>query len=113
MGDKAGVLSLVIKDKGVLYTAYMSFLKEGGLFIPTRRSFEMGESVNMLLTLMDESDSFMVDGTVVWITPQGAQGNRAAGVGIQFTGDSGKMARDKIENYLAGALKSDKPTHTL
>src|SRR5690349_10855134 len=110
---KIGVLSLSIKDKGVLYTAYMSFLKEGGLFIPTKRNFTMGESVAMLLTLMDEQESFTVNGSVVWITPPGAQGNRAAGVGIQFTGEEGKIVRNKIENYLAGTLKSDKPTHTL
>lgn len=110
---KVGILSLSIKDKGVLYTAYMSFLKEGGLFIPTKRSFSIGESVSMLLTLMDEQESFTVNGTVVWITPEGAQGNRAMGIGIQFTGEEGKVVRNKIENYLAGTLKSEKPTHTL
>lgn len=110
---KVGVLSLSIKDKGVLYTAYMSFLKEGGLFIPTKRTFLMGESVSMLLTLMDEQETFTVSGTVVWMTPQGAQGNRAAGIGVQFSGDEGKQVRNKIETYLAGTLKSEKPTHTL
>lgn len=110
---KVGVLSLSIKDKGVLYTAYMSFLKEGGLFIPTKRTFSMGESVSMLLTLMDEQETFTVNGTVVWVTPQGAQGNRAAGIGVQFSGDEAKQVRNKIETYLAGTLKSEKPTHTL
>lgn len=109
----ANILSLSIKDKGVLYTAYMSFLKEGGLFIPTKRAFAMGEHVSMLLTLMDEQESFTVNCTVVWITPQSSQGNRAQGVGVQFTGEEGKLIRNKIETYLAGTLKSEKPTHTL
>jgi type IV pilus assembly protein PilZ len=109
----AGILSLSIKDKAVLYTAYMSFLKEGGLFIPTKRTFSMGEPVCMLLTLMDEQESFTVNCTVVWITPESAQGNRAQGVGLQFMGEEGKQIRNKIETYLAGTLKSDKPTHTL
>lgn len=107
------MLSLSIKDKNVLYTAYMAFLKEGGLFIPTKRTFSMDEEVSMLLTLMDEQESFTVNCKVVWITPQGAQGNRAQGVGVQFTGEAGKQVRNKIETYLAGMLKSDKPTHTL
>lgn len=110
---KPGVLTLTIKDKAVLYTSYMSFLKEGGLFIPTNRPFPMGEEVSMLLNLMDETEKLPVSGTIVWITPKGAQGNRAPGIGVQFKGDEGKLVRNKIETYLAGALKSDKPTHSL
>ncbi|NBA94192.1 hypothetical protein [Pseudomonas sp. R5(2019)] len=36
----------------------------------------------------------------------------AAGVGVQFN-EGDNTARDKIETYLAGALKSDRPTHTM
>jgi type IV pilus assembly protein PilZ len=32
---KQGILSLTIKDRTVLYAAYMPFLRNGGLFIPT------------------------------------------------------------------------------
>lgn len=110
---KKGILTLTIKDKAVLYTSYMPFLKEGGLFIPTSRAFSMGEEVSMLLNLMDEAEKLPVSGTVVWITPKGAQGNRAPGIGVQFKGDEGKIVRGKIETYLAGALKSDKPTHSM
>lgn len=108
-----GVLTLTIKDKAVLYASYMSFLKEGGLFIPTARPFNMGEEISMVLHLIDETEKFPVTGTVVWITPKGAQGNRAPGIGVQFKGEEGKLVRNKIETYLAGALKSDKPTHSM
>jgi type IV pilus assembly protein PilZ len=110
---KPGVLTLTIKDKTVLYTSYMSFLKEGGLFIPTSRSFPMGEELSMLLNLMEEAEKLPVTGTVVWVTPKGAQGNRAPGIGVQFKGDEGKLVRNKIETYLAGTLKADKPTHSM
>ena len=53
-----------------------------------------------------------VAGKVTWITPKGAQGNRAAGVGVQFN-DGDNTARSRIETHLAGALKSDRPTHTM
>ena len=33
-GPRNGILSLTIKDKAVLYAAYMPFVKHGGLFIP-------------------------------------------------------------------------------
>lgn len=112
LGARGGILSLTIKDKSVLYAAYMPFLKEGGLFIPTSKTYQLGDEVFMLLKLMDEPEKIPVAGKVVWITPKGAQGNKVGGVGVQFTGDDAQ-ARDKIEKFLAGSLKSDRPTHTM
>ena len=112
LGPRNGILSLTIKDKSVLYAAYMPFIKNGGLFIPTNKSYKLGDEVFMLLNLMDEPEKIPVACKVVWITPKGAQGNRAAGVGVQFN-DGDNTARNKIETYLAGALKSDRPTHTM
>jgi type IV pilus assembly protein PilZ len=111
-GARSGILSLTIKDKAVLYAAYMPFIRNGGLFIPTGKSYKLGDEVFMLLNLMDESEKIPVAAKVVWITPKGAQGNRAAGVGVQFN-DGDNAARDKIETYLAGMLNSDRPTHTM
>lgn len=112
-GPRQGILSLTIKDKSALYAAYMPFLKGGGLFIPTKKSYQLGEEVFMLLTLMDESEKIPVAGKIVWITPAGAQGNRAAGIGVQFSDQDDSVARDKIEGYLAGTLQSERPTHTM
>ena len=111
-GARNGILSLTIKDKAVLYAAYMPFLKNGGLFIPTGKSYKLGDEVFMLLNLMEEPEKIPVAGKVVWVTPKGAQGNRAAGIGVQFS-DQDNTAANKIENYLAGTLDSDRPTHTL
>ena len=113
MAPRQGILSLTIKDKSALYAAYMPFIKGGGLFIPTKKSYQLGEEVFMLLTLMDETEKIPVAGKIVWITPQGAQGNRAAGIGVQFSDQDEGAARNKIEGYLAGALESDRPTHTM
>jgi type IV pilus assembly protein PilZ len=109
---KSGILSLTIKDKAVLYAAYMPFLKFGGLFIPTNKLYKLGDEVFMLLSLMDEAEKIPVAGKVVWITPQGAQGNRTAGIGVEFS-EHDDTATRKIETYLAGSLDSDKPTHTM
>lgn len=111
-GPRNGILSLTIKDKAVLYAAYMPFVKNGGLFIPTNKKYKLGTEVFMLLSLMDEPEKLPVAGKVVWITPKGAQGSRAAGVGVQFN-EGDDMVRGKIETYLAGALESDRPTYTL
>ncbi|MEN8710577.1 MAG: PilZ domain-containing protein [Arenicellales bacterium] len=110
---RPGVLSLTIKDKNALYSAYMPFIKNGGLFIPTTRHYKLGEEVFMLLNLFSSTDKIPVAGRVVWITPQGAQGQKHAGVGIQFNQKDSGPARNKIETLLGGALKSSRPTHTL
>lgn len=110
---RQGILSLTIKDKAALYAAYMPFVGNGGLFIPTSKSYNLGEEVFMLLTLMDDSERLPVAGKIIWITPAGAQGNKAAGIGVQFGPQDNGQTRAKIETYLAGALKSDRATHTM
>ncbi len=110
---RQGILSLTIKDKNALYAAYMQFVQNGGLFIPTNKKYQLGDEVFMLLTLMEETERIPVAGKIIWITPVGAEGNRAAGIGVQFSEQDGGAARNKIETYLAGALKSDRPTHTM
>lgn len=111
-GARSGILTLTIKDKAVLYAAYMPFIKHGGLFIPTTKNYQLGDEVFLLLNLMEEPEKIPVAGKVVWVTPRGAQGNRAAGIGVQFNADD-ETAKNKIETYLAGALSSDRPTHTM
>jgi len=110
---KQSVLSLTIRDKAVLYATYIPFIKQGGLFIPTNKPYHLGDEISMILNLMEETEKLPLTAKVVWITPSGAQGNRAAGVGVQFQGEDGTKIRNKIETYLAGALKSERPTHTL
>ena len=110
---KPGVLSLAIKEKAALYSAYMPFLKGGGLFIPTNKTYKLGEEVFMLLSLLDDPNKLKIVGTVAWITPV-TQGGRPQGIGVQFSEqDGGVEARNKIEALLGGVLKSARPTHTM
>jgi type IV pilus assembly protein PilZ len=112
-GPRQGILPCIIKEKNALYAAYMPFVKNGGLFVPTDRPYKLGDEVFMVLTLMNDSERLPVAGKVVWITPRGAEGNRTHGVGIQFSEQDGGGTRNKIETYLAGIVNSDKPTHTM
>jgi type IV pilus assembly protein PilZ len=112
-GERQRILSFVIKDKHALYAAFMPFIKNGGLFVPTTARYEIGDEVFLLLRLMDEPERLPVAGKVVWVTPAGAEGNRAVGIGIQFGDQDEGAARGKIEAYLAGMSGSDQPTHTM
>ena len=106
------VLEVSIRDATALHSDYMSFLKNGGLFVPTQREVRLGQEVLLLLTLMDEAEKLPIAGKVVWLTPPGAQGNRQAGIGVEFSEQDAAVSA-KIENYLGGALASERPTHTL
>ena len=110
---RQGILSLTIKDKNALYAAYMQFVNNGGLFIPTNKKYNLGDEVFMLLNLMEEAERLPVAGKIIWITPIGAEGNRAAGIGVQFSDQDGGQVRNKIEGYLGGSLSSDRQTHTM
>ena len=111
--SKPGLLTLTIKDKSALYLAFMPFVKNGGLFIPTNSNYRLGDEVFMLLNLMGEDEKLPVAGKVIWMTPKGSQGKRTAGIGVQFSEQDRGQTRHKIETYLIGALNGDKATHTL
>ncbi|MCS6945952.1 MAG: PilZ domain-containing protein [Sutterellaceae bacterium] len=111
--SRPSVLSLTIKEKAALYAAYMPFLKNGGIFVPTSRQYQLGDEVYLILTLMDDPTKIPVAGKVVWISPPGG-GVRQPGIGVHFPADeTGVAARKRIEDILGTALKSSRPTHTL
>ena len=111
---RPGVLSLNIREKAALYAAYMPFLRGGGIFIPTARQYHLGEEVFMLLSLMDDPNRIAVQGRIVWITPEGVQGNRTQGIGVQFSQDeTGAAAKSTIEKLLGQTIASSRPTHTM
>ena len=113
-GARQGILSLAVKDKAQLYSAYMPYLKHGGIFVPTPKRYFLGDEVFVLLTLPESSERLPVAGKVVWVTPPGAQGNRTAGIGVQFAETAeGENVKGRIETLLAGTLTADKPTHTM
>lgn len=110
---RPGVVQLAIREKAALYAAYMPFIDGGGLFVPTTRSVNLGDELYLILSLMDDPNKLSVTGKVVWITPAGTPG-RQQGLGVQFArDDSGAQARARIENLLGGALKANRPTHTI
>jgi len=107
-----GILTVTIKDKNALYVAYMPFIKNGGLFIPTNKPYRIGDEVFMLLTLVDQSERIPVAGKVVWITAPGAQNRRSNGIGVQFSPQDSGKTQAKIEKLLIG-MNTDRPTHTM
>ena len=113
-GGRPAVLSLAIKEKAALYAAYMPYLKNGGIFVPTNRPYQLGDEVYLILTLLDDPTKIPVAGKVVWVGPSGGGAAKTPGIGVHFPSDeSGTHARKRIEDALGAALKSARPTHTI
>jgi type IV pilus assembly protein PilZ len=111
---RPSVLSLAIKEKAALYAAYMPFLKNGGMFVPTNKPYKIGDEIYLILSLMDDPNTYPIAGKVAWITPAGANNNKAQGIGVHFPADeTGQRARLRIEEILGAALRSSRATHTL
>jgi len=110
---RKGIIAFSITDRGALYSSYMQYINNGGVFVPTARSYDIGDRVFVLLSLMDDSTPHAIEAEVVWITPAGAQGNKAPGIGVRFgEGDNGNT-KNSVEQHLGGTLKSDRPTQTM
>jgi len=107
------ILTLVIKDQKALHAAYMPFIKNGGLFVPTVKAYRLGDELFLLVQLLDEKERIPIAGRVVWVTPVGAEGNRAAGIGVQFIEQDKSDIRHKFEQYLPQGEDAQQPTHTM
>lgn len=108
------VISLNLKGKSALYSAYMPLLKGGGLFMQSARVHKLGDEVLVVLGLLDEPAKIPLVGTVAWINPAHTTGNRPQGIGIQLPeSESGRELKKKIEGILAPVMQSGRPTHTI
>ena len=68
----------------------------------------------MLLNVMGEEEKIPVAGSCDLAHSERCSGKRQGpGIGVQFSEQDQGNTQKRIENYLAGALGGDKPTHTL
>lgn len=113
MTEQTQEISCSFKNEAALHLAYMPFVKNGGLFIRTNNILPLESNVRLSISLIDESEPYIIDAKVIWITPVGAQDNKPPGIGVQFIGDTSRTLSSKIENYLAGMSKSSNHTDTI
>ncbi len=112
--SRPSIVQLSIKEKGVLYAAYIPLFKEGGLFISSSREYKLGDDVYVLLTLPEDIQRYPVAGKVAWITPAQAAGNRTQGIGVRFPSDEkSRVLKARIEEILGSHLASNRPTQTI
>ena len=79
---RLGAISLNIKEKSVLYAAYMPYVRGGGIFIPTARPYKLGDEIFMLISLLDDPGKLPVAGV--------ARDRRAALVWLRRAAEAGE-----------------------
>lgn len=102
----ADILSIdyVVTNQTELNLSYMPFIKNGGLFIPTSEVYPMGSKIMVHLQLPGRKEKEIIEGKIVWITPQNALYEIFPGIGVQFTGEEAKSAHEQIKANLDNTI---------
>ena len=79
----------------------------------SKKDYMLGDEMFLLVKIMDEIEPVHISGTVVWVSPPGALGNRPRGVGVQFGGDDARATTDLIESKLGASVSLTRSTHTM
>lgn len=93
------LLQLAIRDKVALHSHYMPFIQGGGVFVPTKKEFHLGDMTGVVIRFLDRGKKLVISGRVVWISPEG-NSSGMPGVGIQFVGASQASIKGAIDSYL-------------
>lgn len=111
---RPSVIQLAIKEKSALYAAYIPLFSNGGIFVPTNRDYQLGDSVYVLISLPDDVQRYPIAGKVAWVTPAKAAGGRTQGVGVRFPNDESAHAlKLKIEEILGKTVTAERSTQTI
>lgn len=97
-------IKYAIQNQIELNFSYMPFIKDGGLFVPTCDSYQLGDHVVIDLQLPGHTDSLLVEGTVVWITPVNSLYQIYPGIGIRLIGDQAAATHNVIKSNLDNTM---------
>jgi type IV pilus assembly protein PilZ len=111
-GGKGGILSVEINNEDALYEHYMAFVQGGGVFVPTKKSYELGDDIFFLLSIYLRPEPIPMTGKVIWVTHKGSASFKQEGVGVQLSPEHEELKVD-IEQALTGTVHSHKPTLTM
>lgn len=113
-GGKPAIVHLSFKDRETLYESYIPLFTHGGLFMPTRREYHLGDEVYLMVGLPDDPRRYPVTGRVGWISPSTISPSKQQGVGVRFVDDERtRLFRGRIEDLIGPLLNSGRSTQTL
>lgn len=101
MNTTTHTLMYQFPDLASLKRAYMDFVRDGGVFVPTDEIFHLGDTVTAILLLPQSEQPFTFTAEVIWITHKSA-GNEQGGVGIQCSDNAGESFQTAAQELLGG-----------
>lgn len=104
-------LTYQFPDIKSLRKAYMPFVHDGGIFIPTEEQFHLGEFINLTVTLPNTEESFTFLGEIIWITPKTS--TRIPGVGVQCNDEKGEAFNAVVQNLLGDIFDDEGESDTM
>ena len=104
------VVRVLFMNPQALYQSYMSFLRNGGLYLPLTDTMPpMGAPIFILAQLPESTDIYFACGTVCYIN-----NGRRTGAGIHFETDEATQRLNlSIQNSIAPLIASGATTLTM
>lgn len=106
------VVNLEFRDQRQLYRAYMPFLSGGGIFFLSKDKYQLGEKVELALTLPGEAEPVKGISHVCWLSPKTQRYGVRQGFGVNFTPELMSL-KSAIESSLGAWVGSSEPTYTM
>ena len=71
----------IVKSNEKLQHDYLPYVQQGGMFLKTDDGYEIGDDMLLFLTSLDDHQSYIAFGQVVWVD---APDGRTRRIGIEF-----------------------------
>lgn len=94
--------------------AYMPFVYDGAIFIPTNQNFRIGDMVDVDITLPTSNMPISFSGEIIWYTPaMNHDSSLQAGIGVQFNGLNSDGIKELLNELLAAKTDAIDETDTM
>ena len=89
------ILRVRFRDGAELLESYLPNFAQGGLFVPTRRTFPLGHPVILDIRMPELTDSLLIRGDITWCRKGKRTEKIRAGLGVQFAATE-RQKRDYV-----------------
>jgi type IV pilus assembly protein PilZ len=107
-------LSYRFESLSALKNAFMPFVRDCGIFIPTNDVFHLSDMVKVTITLPEDKQTYTFSGEIIWITPKSIHSShRHPGIGVQCSGDEGEACKKAVQTLLIDVKEDVAGTETI
>lgn len=96
-------LRYIFPDLHALKRAYMPFVVDGAIFIPTDETVALNDLMTVSIVLPESQYEYTFTGEIIWISPKSSE---LPGIGVTCSDDEGREF-NKVVRELISELKGD------